>query len=71
MEIAVRSNVGGPLKLLKLAEVCPNFVSLLQVSTAFVNCDRNGFLEEIIYDSKVNWSEEFRRVLGMTGRDLE
>jgi hypothetical protein len=36
-----------------------------------VNCDRNGFLEEIIYDSKVNWSEEFRRVLGMTGRDLE
>lgn len=55
VEIALRANVGGPLKLLELAEECPKMLCFLQVSSAFVNSDRTGFVEERIYDSTVNW----------------
>jgi thioester reductase-like protein len=71
IEISLRANVGGPLKLLKLAEECPKMLCFLQVSSAFVNSDRTGFLEERIYESTHNWSEDYQRVLTMPARDLK
>ena len=69
--MSLRANVGGPLRLLKLAEECTNMVFFLQVSSAFVNSDRIGFLEERIYEGSLNWQEEYKRVFLMTQRDLK
>jgi len=41
------------------------------VSSAFVNSDRTGFLEEKIYESNVNWPENYKRVLTMSARDIK
>lgn len=49
IDMAVRINVSGPLKLLELAQSCPNFVTFVQVSTCYVNSDRTGYIEEKLY----------------------
>jgi fatty acyl-CoA reductase len=55
LDMSVRVNVTGPLNLLKLANESPNCCCFLQVSTSFVNSDRKGFVEERVYDSKIDW----------------
>ena len=55
IDISVRVNVTGALNLLKLANESPNRCCFVQVSTSFVNSDRKGFVEERVYDSKINW----------------
>jgi len=34
-----------------------------------VNADRKGFVEERIYDSKVNWLQQYQKILSMSQRD--
>jgi fatty acyl-CoA reductase len=62
LEEAVRINVTGPLQLLKLAEECPQFESFLQVSSAYVNADRTGYLHEKIYETKKNWANDYEKI---------
>jgi nucleoside-diphosphate-sugar epimerase len=69
LDIAVRVNVTGPLNLLKLANDSPGRCCFMQVSTSFVNADRKGFVEERIYDSKVNWLQQYQKILSMSQRD--
>lgn len=70
IDVSVRANALGPLLLLKLAEECPKMQCLVQVSSTYVNCDRTGFVEETLYDSKINWQQEMTKVLTMSQRDL-
>ena len=39
---------------MELAKECKHVEVLTQVSTAYVNCDRQGFLLEQIYDPKAD-----------------
>lgn len=61
----MRANALGPLLLLKLAEESAKFQCFVQVSSTYVNCDRTGFIEERLYDSKINWQEQLTKVLSM------
>lgn len=57
--------------LLKLAQESPKFESFLQVSTCFVNCEKNGFIEEQMYNNvKLNWKHKFDEILSLNKRDL-
>lgn len=51
LDTAVRVNVTGPLKLLKLAKQSPKCEAFVQMSTVFVNSDRTGYVEETMYPS--------------------
>jgi dTDP-4-dehydrorhamnose reductase len=55
LDTATRINVTGPLLLMKLAEESPCFEAFLQLSTAFVNADKTGYIEERLYDTNVSW----------------
>ena len=67
VDMAVRTNVTGPIKLLRLAQSSPNAEAFVQVSTCYVNCDRTGYIEETIYQNKLkNWTKEYERVTRMS-----
>ena len=68
----MRVNVGGPLQLLKIAEESPKFEAFLHVSTAFVNGEKSGFIEEQMYNNiKLNWRRKYDEILQMNKRDLQ
>ncbi len=48
LDQAVKINVSGPLRLLRLAEECKNFVGMCHVSTCYAVADRDGIIEEKI-----------------------
>jgi alcohol-forming fatty acyl-CoA reductase len=47
---AIRINYQGTLKMLALAQKCKHLQTFVHVSTAYVNSNRRGFIEEKIYD---------------------
>jgi thioester reductase-like protein len=47
---AIQINYFGCMRMLDLAKECKKLESLVHVSTAYVNSDKPGFLEEKIYD---------------------
>jgi len=49
LDQALQINTYGTLKVLQLAKACRSLVSFVQVSTAYVNSDRRGWVEERIY----------------------
>ena len=58
LDVSVRLNVTGPLKLLRLAKESPRMEVFVQISSVFVNCDRTGYVEEVMYpggNNKINW----------------
>ena len=63
LEDAVRINVTGPLQLLKLAAECSQFDSFVQISSAFVNADRTGYLHEKVYESKKDWIHDYEKII--------
>ena len=69
LDTAVRLNVSGPLELLKLARESPCMEVFVQVSTVFVNCDRTGYVEEVIYPSGNNstdWKADYDKIQNMS-----
>ena len=67
LDSAIRINVTGPLKLLKLARQSPKIEAFVQVSTSFVNSDRTGYVEETIYKSGMsNWEADYEKIRGMS-----
>ena len=72
LDSAVKINVSGPLKLLKLAEECKNFLGMCHVSTCYAVADRDGVIEEKIHDTvPINWKQTYTQILQMDKRDLE
>lgn len=43
-------NVRGTLRIFDLAKSCQNLNQFIHVSTAYVNSDKRGWIEEEIYD---------------------
>lgn len=50
MRLAIRMNVIATKKMIQLCKRMKNLISLVHVSTAYANCDRQ-FIEEVIYPS--------------------
>ena len=60
LDQAMRINVTGPLQLLKLAERCGSkFECLCHISTCYAVCDKQGFIQEKLLDSHVNWQMDY------------
>lgn len=55
---ALQINYFGCLRVLQLAKECHKLKTLTHVSTAYVNSDRRGFIEEKIYKLKGNEDPE-------------
>jgi fatty acyl-CoA reductase len=56
IDSAVKVNVSGPLKLLKLAEGCKNFQGMCHVSTCYAVTDHDGVIDEKLHDTlPINW----------------
>lgn len=49
LDQAVQINTMGTLRVLKLAKACKHIKSFVQISTAYVNCDKEGWIEEKVY----------------------
>lgn len=74
LDISVRLNVTGPLLLFKLARESPNFEVFVQVSTAYVNADRTGYVEEVLYpasNSHTNWQADYDKIINMSKLQLD
>jgi fatty acyl-CoA reductase len=54
LQDALRINYFGCMKMLDLAKECKKLEVFTHVSTAYVNCDRKGFVAEEIYDPDVD-----------------
>jgi thioester reductase-like protein len=60
LDLATRTNVTGPLRLLQLAEKCGDkFQCFCQVSTCYAVSDKQGFIEERLIESAVNWQATY------------
>ena len=60
LDTAVKVNVSGPLKLLKLAEGCKNFQGMCHVSSCYAVADRDGVIDEKLHDSvPINWKQTY------------
>lgn len=73
-DVATRINVTGPLELLHLARQSPRMEVFVQVSTAFVNCDRTGYVEEALYsggNNSIDWQADYDKIQSMTSIKLK
>jgi 1-acyl-sn-glycerol-3-phosphate acyltransferase len=64
LDLQFNTNLFGCLRLLDIARNCPSFVSFVQCSTAYSNCDRLGFIPETLPDSS-NWKLFVDTVMAM------
>ena len=52
--------------MLQLAQSCKKLDIFTQVSTAYVNCNRNGYIEEKIYDTELDNEAIVKRIMAMS-----
>ena len=50
LQEAIQINFFGCQRMLELCKECKNLQIFSHVSTAYANCDRSGYIDEIIYD---------------------
>lgn len=65
---AFNINYYGCLRMHELVSQCPKVEVFVHVSTAYVNCNRKGFIEEKVYelDDKIDHDQILKNVLAMT-----
>ena len=59
LDKAVRVNVTGAHLLLSLADECQNIEVFCHMSSAYVNADRVGYIEERLYQGEIDWLTEY------------
>ena len=57
--------------MLELAEACQKLQIFTHVSTAYVNCEKKGFIKEQIYDIPEDSEDVINRVLSMSVKEQE
>jgi heterodisulfide reductase subunit B len=53
------------MRVLELAKECKNLVIFTHVSTCYVNCTRQGYIEEEIYDQDIDVESTVARLMSM------
>lgn len=71
LDQALQINTMGSLRVLKLAKSCKNIISFVQISTAYVNCDKEGWVEEKIYPITRNPRALLSELLSIPIEDIE
>jgi len=56
--------------MLKLAKQCKNLSIFTHVSTCYVNCNRQGFVEEDIYDKDLDVENIVARFMAMNPQEI-
>lgn len=57
LDEAIKINIFGTLKMFELAKEAKKLCNFLHVSTAYVNSDKKGIIQEKIYDINVDAEE--------------
>jgi hypothetical protein len=57
--------------MLELAKECKNLDVFTHVSTAYVNCNRTGYIDEIIYNPGQNIDKLVKDVMAMSIQDIK
>jgi len=71
LDEATKKNVLGSLQLLEVAKGCRNLEAFIHVSTAYVNCDRQGHIMEELPPLTFNPEEMVQLILQMQPNELE
>ena len=65
LEVACNLNTLGTLRVFNLTKKSPNLEVFLHISTAYVNCNKRGFIEEKLYRLEFD-AEEMLQILTKT-----
>ena len=68
---AMRDNFDNTMRILKFAKECKNLQVFVQVSTAYVNSNREGYIEEKLYDFPRGIDETINHIKKLSEHDLE
>lgn len=68
---AINTNYMGCMRMLDLAHQCPRLEVFTHVSTAYVNCEKKGFIKEQIYDIEGDSEQIISGLLKLTVKDQE
>ena len=67
---AIRINIYGTMKMFDLAKQAKHFESFLHVSTAYVNSDKLGLIEEKVYDIGIDPEEYIESLMKMSKEEV-
>ncbi|OMJ67192.1 hypothetical protein SteCoe_35719 [Stentor coeruleus] len=71
LDQALQMNTLGTLKLVELAKQCHNFHAFIQISTSYVNFDKNGWVQEKVYAYIENPQNKLNELLSIPIELLE
>ena len=63
---AIQINYFGLMRMLDLAKECKRLEAFTHVSTAYVNCDKRGVIDEKIYDIDIDPEQFIDSIVKMT-----
>ncbi len=66
---AININYLGCMRMLELAHQCERLLVFTHVSTAYVNCEKFGFIKEQIYDIEVDSDDLIQKILQMSKKE--
>ena len=66
---AIQVNYNGSLRMLELAKECKKLKVFTHVSTCYVNCEKQGFIKEQIYDISEDSEDVIKRILAMSSME--
>lgn len=71
LDQAIEINIDGALRMQQLAKECPNIECYTHMSTAYVNSDKLGFIEEKIYDVDFDVEQHINYLKTLTVEEIE
>ncbi|OMJ82851.1 hypothetical protein SteCoe_16318 [Stentor coeruleus] len=71
LDQALQINTLGTLKVVELAKQCRNLHAFVQISTAYVNCDKEGWVQEKVYPYTGNPQEKLKELLSIPVEIIE
>ncbi len=66
---AININYMGCLRMLDLAQECKHLEIFTHVSTAYVNCEKTGYIKEQIYDIEEDSEAVIDKILKMSRKE--
>ena len=67
---AININIIGTLRVFELSKKMKNIYNFIHVSTAYVNSDKNGWIDEQIYDYKQDPIETITKIINMPKNEV-
>mmetsp|Transcript_6857 Transcript_6857/g.12463 ORF Transcript_6857/g.12463 Transcript_6857/m.12463 type:complete len:1134 (-) Transcript_6857:48-3449(-) len=71
LDQALQINTFGSLRILELAKQCAGLEAYVQVSTAYVNCDKRGWIDERLYPSNRDPELVLTELMRIPVKDIE